>query len=49
MRKETGVGIGLAILGLIVVIAGYSGYHHWIPVAIGTGLFLIGLAVIRRS
>ena len=51
MKTETAIGIGLAIVGLIVGVAGYfvSDSHNWAMVVIGGGLFFIGLAVIRRG
>lgn len=51
MRMETAAGIGLAVVGLIVGVAGYfiSDSHNWAMIGIGGGLLFIGLAVIRRG
>ena len=42
-------GLGLAIIGLIVGVAGYFGFHNWAMVAIGAGLGFIGLAALRHG
>ena len=50
MKTETAVGIGLAIVGLIVGVVGYAYFdHNWIAVGVGVALFFIGLVVIRSG